>query len=228
VNGDALPGAILIYSEYKTTDAVIDSPSVLWNAVVGIWEATIPADAITQIGSASLHITATWMVPTDIDLVVSTLTANVVPVNITPSIHPLGNTRLHSFNIYGADGSVMNTCTNPVISYSVNGATQNTANWTISTYNNTMSRFSVSVVDPGWTHGDLIECNVMCDEGTGFFYLRVSDLSIHLKLLTMALGNDSGNITEEGTLTFEYPGYGTVVCTIGSDGSRTLESFTEG
>jgi hypothetical protein len=222
-DGDALPSAILIYSEYKNTDSVISSPSVLWNATVGLWEATIPASYITQAGISTLLVSATNMIPDPIGITVISPTANVIPVLISPDIHPIGTTRLHSFNIYGADGSIMNTCTNPIISCSVNGATQTTPAWTISAYNNTMSRFSVSVVDPGWTHGDLIECSVMCDEGIGFFDLRVDDLDVRTKILAVLLGNTTGDCSSAGTIKYSFRDT-ELNYDIGTDGTRTMQT----
>jgi hypothetical protein len=225
VDGDALPGARLIYSEYKISDSPITDPEVVYVASVGMFQAKIPFGYIQNNGSATLIVTGTNMMRAVIPLEVTTLTANVVPVLISPDIHPLGGTRKHSFNIYDEQGSPVNTCTNPVISCAVNGAAETSKSWTISSYNNTMSRFSVTVVDPGWTHGDLIECNIMCDEGTGYFYLKVVDLTVRSKLLTMALGNHTGLTNGEGNPTVTLTGVGTAVWTVDSNGNRSLTSI---
>ena len=66
-DGDALPGAILIISEYKKADEVIETPVITWNATVGKWKATIPAENITQYGTGELNISGTGMVSVSIE-----------------------------------------------------------------------------------------------------------------------------------------------------------------
>lgn len=66
-NGDALPDAVLVISEYKKEDVTISTPSVTWNATVGKWKAVIPADKITQYGTGELTISGTGMIPVSIE-----------------------------------------------------------------------------------------------------------------------------------------------------------------
>jgi PKD repeat protein len=96
------------------------------------------------------------------------------PVRTSPFMHPKGGTRSQPFNIISSDGALMSTCTNAIISCSVNGATETTESWTISAYNSTMMRYLISVVDPGtWLEGDNIEISISCDEGLGYLALYI-------------------------------------------------------
>lgn len=66
-NGDALPDAVVVISEYKKDDEIIENPSVTWNATVGKWKAVIPAANITQYGTGELTISGTGMIPVSIE-----------------------------------------------------------------------------------------------------------------------------------------------------------------
>jgi hypothetical protein len=71
VEGEALPGAVVVFSQNKTTgwdDATIETPVVKWSAAVGIWDAEISPSAITQNGDAELHVSGTGMITVSIPL----------------------------------------------------------------------------------------------------------------------------------------------------------------
>lgn len=61
-DGDALPNAVLLVVEYKQEGTVVETPSVTWNATVGMWKAVIPAENITQYGSGLAIISGDGMI----------------------------------------------------------------------------------------------------------------------------------------------------------------------
>jgi hypothetical protein len=85
-DGDVLPSAIVVFSEYKQDHVSIESPTVTWDATVGAWKAVIPAANITQIGTAWLTISATDMVPVSIELTVSSTTGYPTVTEISDGV----------------------------------------------------------------------------------------------------------------------------------------------
>lgn len=87
-NGDALPGAVLILSEYKKADVTIPTPSVIWVATSGVWKATIPASRITQNGTAWLNVSGTGMLSLaiEVDVVPEILTLTSISAVATNAI----------------------------------------------------------------------------------------------------------------------------------------------
>ena len=67
VDGEALPGATVVISEYKKDDETIETPTVTWNATIGKWKAVIPAANITQYGVGELNVSGTGMIPVSIE-----------------------------------------------------------------------------------------------------------------------------------------------------------------
>jgi len=73
--GDDLPGAIVVYSENRSTgwiDQVIENPVVKWQAEnVAIWEAELPSSYITlSSGNGTLQVSGTGMKMVTIPLII--------------------------------------------------------------------------------------------------------------------------------------------------------------
>ncbi len=72
VDGEVLPGAILIFTEFKTTpeDTVIngEDTEAVWKSITGEWQAKIPSSYITRDGLARLNISGTGVDTASIDL----------------------------------------------------------------------------------------------------------------------------------------------------------------
>lgn len=84
---------ILVWSEYKKDDEVIDLPLITWNSSAGMWKITIPSASITQYGSAWLNLSGSDMIPTAIEIeVVSHMAYQKVIPNESYTLDASANT----------------------------------------------------------------------------------------------------------------------------------------
>lgn len=85
-DGDPLPSAIIVFSEYKKEHVSLESPTITWDSTVGAWKAVIPAESVTQDGQAWITISATDMIPVSIELSVSSISEYPTVAEITQGI----------------------------------------------------------------------------------------------------------------------------------------------
>ncbi|MGE5317072.1 MAG: DUF2341 domain-containing protein [Chloroflexota bacterium] len=141
-----------------------------------------PTHTYAAVGTYSVILTATNSDGSDdytysVDVSESGSTT-VTLVRIYEMDHKVGSTQKHVFQIAKSDGTgYSSTCSETIsIHYSKNGGTPvDVTSWkTTISFDVTMNRFTIEVVDPGtWVAGDNIDIAIDCNEGSGYVYLNV-------------------------------------------------------